>query len=72
MEVADNVVFLCLINAFFMRARIRDMEQAGFGFREIVFLDTPKAPWPQTGFQLGAIFIQRGATGPVKFSKLAD
>ncbi len=70
MEVSDNVVFLCLVNAFFMKARIRDMHEAGFGFKEIAFVDTPAKPWPQTGFQLGAIHIERGYYGHVIFSHI--
>ncbi len=70
MEVADNVVFLCLVNAFFMKARQQDMKTAGFGMKEILFVDTPPKPWPQTGFSLGAVHIQRGYTGDVKHSWL--
>ena len=64
MEVSGNVVFLCLVNAFFMKARQADMKAAGFGMKEIVFVPTPSKPWPQTGFSLGAIHIQRGYKGP--------
>lgn len=71
MEVADNVVFLCLVNAFFMKARQRDMEQAGFHIKEILFVDTPPPPWPQTGFSLGAVHVQRGYQGSVTFSYLS-
>lgn len=70
MEVSDNVVFLCLVNAFFMRARLRDMDEADFGIREILFVDTPPKPWPQTGFQLGAVHVQRGYHGAVTLSRL--
>ncbi len=65
MLVADNIVFLSLVNAFFMKARISDMRKAGFGIVEILMLDTPVKPWPQTGFQLGATYIQRGYSGKV-------
>lgn len=70
MEFSDNVVFLCLVNAWFMKARWRDVQQAGFGMKEILMVDTPAPPWPQAGFQLGAGHIQRGWTGPCTFSKL--
>ena len=72
MELSDNVVFLCLVNAFFMKARLRDMREAGFGFKEIVFVDTPskETGWPQTGFALGAVHIQRGYNGQVTFSSI--
>lgn len=61
------MVFLCLVNAFFMKARMRDMEKEGFGMKEILFVPIPPKPWPQTGFALGAVHIQRGYTGDVKF-----
>jgi hypothetical protein len=64
MQVADNVVFLCLVNAFFMKARQADMKATGFGMKEIVFVPTPSKPWPQTGFSLGAVHIQRDYEGP--------
>ena len=70
MEVADNVVFLCLVNAFFMKARQEDMRKAGFGMKEILFVTTPPKPWPQTGFNLGAVHIKRGYIGDVKFSQI--
>lgn len=70
MECSDNVVFLCLVNAFFMKARQQDMQDAGFGMREILFVPTPPKPWPQAGFSLGAVHIQREYTGPVKHSWL--
>jgi hypothetical protein len=69
MAVSDNVVFLSLVNAFFMKARLSDMKLAGFGFREFLMVPTPVAPWPQTGFQLGAVHIQRGYHGPVTMSE---
>jgi len=68
MALADNIVFLSLVNAFFMRARVQDMRMAGFGIVEIRMIPTPPKPWPQTGFQLGATYIRRGYTGPTAFS----
>lgn len=70
MEISDNVIWLCLVNAFWMKARLRDMNEAGFGIKEILFVDTPAKPWPQTGFQLGATHIQRGYKGPVTINRL--
>lgn len=70
MSCAENVVFLCLVNAFFMRARQRDMKEAGFGIKEILFVPTPPKPWPQTGFSLGAIHLQRNYTGPININQL--
>lgn len=68
MNMAENVVFLSLVNAFFMRARLRDIKEQNFGIKEILMLDTPPKPWPQTGFQLGATWIQKGHSGDVKIS----
>ena len=70
MAISNNVVFLCLVNAFFMKARQRDMQEAGFGMKEILFVPTPPKPWPQTGFSLGAVHIQRGWTGDCKMTQL--
>jgi len=67
MQVADNVVFLALLNAWFMRARVRDMRQAGFGLVEAMMIDTPPRPWPQTGFQLAAVHARRAYDGPLNF-----
>ena len=68
MQVADNVVFLSLLNAWFMRARVRDMQEAGFGLVEVLMVDTPPKPWPQTGFQLAAVHAKRGHTGATFFN----
>lgn len=70
MEVADNVVFLCTVNHFWLKARLRDIGEASFGFREILLVPTPPKPWPQSGFQLGAVHLQRGWDGPTKVSPL--
>lgn len=58
-EVADNVVFLQFVNAFFMRKRVSTMTQMGFEIKDIWYLDTPKKPWPQTGFQVGCIYWKK-------------
>lgn len=68
MEVADNVVFLSLLNAWFMRARVRDMRSAGFGLVEVLMVETPPKPWPQTGFQLAAVHAKRGHKGATIFN----
>jgi len=68
MEVSENIVFLSLVNAFFMKARIEDMKKSGFGIVEILMLDTPSKPWPQTGFQLGATHIKKAYKGDIKIN----
>lgn len=66
MELSDNIVFLCLVNAFFMKARLRDMKECNFGIKEILLVPTPEKPWPQTGFALGAVHVQRDYVGDIK------
>jgi len=68
MEVSNNIVFLALLNAWFMKARVRDMQENGFGLVEVLMVDTPPKPWPQTGFQLAAVHALKGYTGEVKFT----
>lgn len=64
MRTADHVVFLLTINHVWTKARIRDIHTAGFGLREIVLVDMPSS-FPQSGFQLGAVHIQRGWSGRI-------
>ena len=70
MQVADNVVFLLTINHIWTRARIRDIQSHGFGLKEICLLEMPES-FPTSGFQLGAVHISRGWTGPVALTDLA-
>jgi hypothetical protein len=55
-DLADNIVFLQFVNAFFMRKRVGIMRDKGFEIKEILYLSTPPKPWPQTGFQVGCIY----------------
>ena len=66
MEVADNIVFLQLINASFYKARLRDLKKHNFGIREIWCVDTPKE-FPQFGFQMGCVYYKRSWVGDIKF-----
>ena len=67
MEVADNIVFLQLINATFYKARLRDIKEKGFGIKEIWCLETPKE-FPQFCFQVGCVHYQRGYKGNIIFN----
>jgi len=71
MRVADHVVFLMTINHVWTKARLRDIREAGFGLKEIVLVDMPRT-FPQSGFQLGAIYIAQGQTGDVRVSEFRD
>lgn len=67
--VADNVVFLQLINATWYKARLRDMAAAGFGIKEILLLETPKE-FPQFGFQLGCVYYKKNWKGKITVNNL--
>lgn len=69
MSVSDNVVFLLTVNHIWTKARIRDIRAAGFGIKEILLCDMPRE-FPQSGFQLGAVHLARGWTGPIALSQL--
>ena len=69
MEVSDNIVFLTTINHLWLKARLRDIETAGFGIKEIIVFDTPKT-FPQAGFQIGCFYLQKGYVGDIKYGKL--
>ena len=62
LTVADNVVFLIPIVHYFGKARLREIKKAGYGFKEMIFIDTPKS-FPQMGFQLGVVHLQKGYGG---------
>jgi hypothetical protein len=59
LSIADDVVFLVTVNHLWTKARLRIIEDAGFGIQQIVLVDTPKS-FPSSGFQLGAIHLTRG------------
>ena len=68
MRIADNIVYLTTINHYTTKKRIRDMREYKFGIVEIYCVPTPSKPWPQMGFQLGAIHTKRDYTGDIKFT----
>jgi len=53
MQVADNLVFIGLAPAWFVRARQEDMRQARFALVELCALPIPPT-WPQLGIELTA------------------
>ena len=69
MEIADNIVFLSSINHLWLKARLRDINEANFGIAEIILLDTPKT-FPSSGFQIGCFHLKKNYKGNIKFSKL--
>jgi hypothetical protein len=69
MEVSENTVFLTTINHLFTKARVRDVRDKNFGLKEILLCDTPKT-FPQSGFQVGCVYLKKNYTGDIKFSVL--
>jgi hypothetical protein len=70
-RVADDIVFLITLHHIFdLRSRIADMEGAGFGIKEVLLCETPEKPWPQSGFQLGAVHLQRNYRGTITWGWL--
>jgi hypothetical protein len=67
MEVGDNVVFLSLANAWWIRARQQDIRKAGFGLVELHEVPVPKKEddWPQFGMSLVAAWLRRGWEGGI-------
>jgi hypothetical protein len=69
MKISDNVVFLTTINHLWLKARIRDIKEAGFGIKEIVLCNTPKE-FPQSGFQFGIFHLKKNYKGHIEFNEL--
>lgn len=67
LSLADHVVSLLTINHLWTKARQRDIRAAGFGLREILLVEMPPE-FPQSGFQLGAVHLQRGWRGRIKLT----
>lgn len=71
LEVANEIVFLVTVNHFTTKKRMRMVREAGFAFREILLVDTPKS-FPQSGFQVAAVWVSKGWEGDCRFSRLYD
>ena len=70
MGVSDNIVWLVHMPNITTKARLRDLDQHGFGVAELVWVGTPR-DWPQSRFQLVAAHLKRGYSGPWKQSPLS-
>jgi hypothetical protein len=68
-KLADHVVFLMTVNHAWTKARLRAADEAGFKIAGILLMDTPWT-FPQSGFQLGAVYYQRGWKGDVSLTTL--
>lgn len=58
MELANDIYFLFTINHLWTKARLKDIQEQGFGIVEICLFDTPKE-FPQSGFQCGMVHIRK-------------
>lgn len=70
-EVSDNLVYLFTINHMWTKARLRMMKESSFGLKEIILLPTIKE-FPQTGFQLGVVYLARGYKGSITLTDWAE
>ena len=70
MRIAPNIVWLAPLTNLTTKARLRDLDEAGFGIAELVLIDTPKG-WPQSGFQLVAAWLRKGHSGGWSVVRLA-
>lgn len=70
-EVTNNIVYLFTINHMWTKARLRMMKESNFGLKEIILLPTIPE-FPQTGFQLGVIYLVRGYTGNIILTDWTD
>jgi hypothetical protein len=69
MQVAENLVFIGLAPAWFVRARQEDMRQARFALVELCALPIPP-DWPQFGIELTAGWARRGWQGGIAHTRL--
>tara|TARA_R100000365_G_scaffold20_2_gene75 strand:+ start:4310 stop:5341 length:1032 start_codon:yes stop_codon:yes gene_type:complete len=69
LDIADNIVFLCPINHFGTKRRLRQIGDEGFGFKRVILTPQPK-DWTAAGFQIAATHLQRGWSGPCAIETL--
>jgi hypothetical protein len=64
MTLAPNIAFLVTVNHWWTKARVRMVQDAGFGYRQMWLLGTV-AEFPPSGFEVGLMYVQRGYDGPL-------
>jgi len=69
MQVADNIVFISLVGAWFVQNRQEEMRMAGFALVELAELPIPP-DWPQFGLELSAGWVRRGWQGSIAHTRL--
>ena len=69
LQVSDNIVFVALVNAWFVRSRQNLIRSAGFGLVELLELPIPES-WPKFGLTLAAGWCRRGWQGGIAHTRL--
>ena len=65
MKIANDIVYLISINHYSTKARLRLIHENDFRIKEIYCVKMPPPPWPQSGFQIAAIYISKGYKGDI-------
>lgn len=71
MTLASDIVWLAPMTNLVTKARLRDLEEHGFGIAELLMIERPKN-WPHSGFQLVAAHLRRSCREPWKVGRLAS
>jgi hypothetical protein len=66
MELSTSIVFFAVLNHFWLKARLRDITENGFGIKDIMLTDTPFT-FPQSGFQVGCVKLEKGYKDKIEF-----
>ncbi len=69
MQIAHEIYFLITINHIWTKARLRDIDNNNFAIKEICIFDTPQS-FPQSGFQLGMVYLSKNYKGKIAFTRL--
>lgn len=64
MTLAPDIAFLVTVNHWWTKARVRMVNEAGYGYRRLWMVPYP-SEFPNSGFQLGLMHIQFGYDGPL-------
>jgi len=63
-----NIVFLITINHILgLKARLRDIDIYNYGIKEVLLLDKTPKEFPQSGFQWGVVWLQKGYNGYINW-----
>lgn len=71
LTLADNIAFLVTINHWWTKRRVREVINAGFGYRRLILTAWP-SEFHATGFQLGVVHLQKGYTGDMVVDDLRN